>query len=122
MDRLVKPTPKHIFLFAGLTGLGTALVVYFSWPIADLNTLLENLTFVVAIGAGWATILGDLTMFIESYIDARNARLLEKGRQEGRQEERQAIADKFRSLISATEGATISKEEALRLLDEDDHK
>ncbi|MXX10238.1 MAG: hypothetical protein F4201_00805 [Nitrospira sp. SB0677_bin_15] len=61
-------------------------------------------------------------MFIESYIDARNARLLEKGRQEGRQEERQAIADKFRSLISSTEGATISKEEALRLLDEDDHK
>ena len=57
-------------------------------------------------------------MFIESYIDARNARLLEKGRQEGRQ----AIADKFRSLISSTEGATISKEEALRLLDEDDHK
>ena len=53
-------------------------------------------------------------MFIESYIDARNARLLEKGRQ--------AIVDKFRSLISSTDGATISKEEALRLLDEDDNK
>ena len=57
-------------------------------------------------------------MFIESYIDARNARLLEKGRQEGRQ----AIADKLKSLISSTDGATISKEEALRLLDEDDNK
>lgn len=113
MNGLVRPTPKHIFLFAGLTSLGTVYIVYCSWPISDLNTLLENLTFVVALGAGWATIIGDMIMFVEKYFEVKEANLLEKGRQEGRQ----ALVDKFRSLISSTGGDTISKEEAFRLID-----
>ena len=59
-------------------------------------------------------------MFIESYIDARNARLLEKGRQEGRR----IIADTLKSLISSTEGDTFSipKKDLLALLEEADKK